>query len=351
MSIIERAAEKMRLAAEAAAADGANAGRERHADDTADAPDTPGTLPAASDAEVIAANATARGRERSSIERATLLAAADIGGGPSQLTALAEQAAPAVARPGARTSRRIELDLDALHAAGFLNGRDQSPHLRDEMRRLKRPLLSLIKSAAMENGSNGLPNIVLVTSSLPGEGKTFLSVNLSISLASEIDQTVLLIDGDFRRRSTSELLRIGESPGLIDLLEARGTGVPDVLLRTNIEHLAVIPAGRPHALVDELFASEVAGNVLAEISARYDDRIVIIDAPPVLLTSEPMVLAQWARHVLFVVEADVTPQQRVLGALKILQADGKVRLVLNKSSRRAAALGRDAYGSYYYYRS
>lgn len=365
MSIIERASEKRRLA-ELAAAQGtppepAPAAIQRpelaatEVADTAElAPQESRSVPSAErdgrtgnellEAPVPEAppRATA-GRRASSLERAV---AQDV----VPLQPVREQPVPVQNREEAagRNSREIVLDLDRLRGMGYLTGVDDDARLRTEFRRLKRPLLAEIKANALSDKRDGLPNIILITSSVPGEGKTFTALNLAMSIASEVDQTALLIDGDVVRRSASTLLGVAESPGLIDLLDRPAASIPDVICRTNVKALTVIPAGRAHGLRDELFASSAAGDLLAEIAGRYEDRVIIVDTPPVLATSEAMVLCRWAGLVVFVVEADRTPQQTVQRALAGVPDQHKLRLVLNKTSRRIAALGGDEHGYYDY---
>lgn len=370
MSIIERASEKRRLA-ELAAAQGTPPEPAPAAVERPDLADTEGadiaelapqesrSVPAAERAgrpgndlrEAPAPEApppAPAARRASSLERAVAQDVVSLQ--PVREQPVREQLVPVPNRgeTGGRVSREIVLDLDRLRGLGYLTGVDDDARLRTEFRRLKRPLLAEIKANALSDKRDGLPNIVLVTSSVPGEGKTFTALNLAMSIASEVDQTALLIDGDVVRRSASTLLGVAESPGLIDLLDRPAASIPDVICRTNVKSLTVIPAGRAHGLRDELFASSAAGDLLAEISARYEDRVVIIDTPPVLATSEAMVLCRWVGLVVFVVEADRTPQQTVQRALAGVPDQHKLRLVLNKTSRRIAALGGDDHGYYDY---
>ncbi len=131
----------------------------------------------------------------------------------------------------------------------------------------------------------------MVTSALPGEGKTFTAVNLAISMAMEFDNTVLLVDGDVAHPSLPDVLGLPTSPGLLDLLIRDDLDVADALVQTNIEKLTMLPAGSRHRRATELLASEKMAILLRELASRYPDRIIIFDSPPLLATTEARVLA------------------------------------------------------------
>ena len=134
-------------------------------------------------------------------------------------------------------------------------------------------------------------NLVMVTSALPSEGKTFVALNLAMSMAMELDCRVLLVDADVVAPSLPAALGIEPAKGLMDLLTDDAPRFSDVLLGTNVERLTLLLAGTPHAGAAELLASEAMARLLAEMSSRYPDRIVLFDSPPLLATSESRVLA------------------------------------------------------------
>ena len=184
----------------------------------------------------------------------------------------------------------------------------------------------------MQVGANGkIRNLVMVTSALPGEGKTFTALNLAMSVAMEFDSTVLLVDGDVAHPSLPALLGVPNSPGLLDLLTRDDLDVADVLIRTNVEKLTVMPAGSRQRRATELLASEQMANLLREIASRYSDRIIIFDSPPLLMTTEAKVLASHMGQVIVVVEAETTTQHAVKDALRQLGTDNNVSLVYNKT--------------------
>lgn len=236
-------------------------------------------------------------------------------------------------------ARHIELDLAGLTARGFISP-EAPTQLADEFRVIKRPL---IRNAVGKSGSpvqNG--NLIMVTSALPGEGKTFTSVNLALSIALEFDNTVLLVDGDVAHPQLPTLLGVPKSPGLLDLLTRDDIGVADTLLRTNIEKLTIMPAGSRHRQATELLASEQMVALLQELAARYPDRIVIFDSPPLLATTEARVLAGHMGQILMVVSADSTPQATVQAALSTIENCEVVLMMLNKASKTEV-------GTYYGY--
>ena len=227
---------------------------------------------------------------------------------------------------------------DMLIADGHLG-----PELSDEYRRIKRPLLSNAfgKSASLVDHGN----LILVTSSVMGEGKTTTSVNLALSIAQERDHTVLLVDCDVVKQGVSRMLGVSSMPGLIDVLEDDYFTVGDALLRTDVPELSVLAAGKRHEYVTELLASQRMSNLVEEMSSRYDDRVIIFDAPPLLPTPQTQVLASLVGQIVFVIEAGQTPQSAVEEALDMIRGDKPIGLVLNKS---VGTFGRSGYYYGYY---
>lgn len=217
------------------------------------------------------------------------------------------------------------------------------PEFADEYRRIKRPLLSNAfgKSASLVDRGN----LILVTSSVPGEGKTTTSVNLALSIAQERDHTVLLVDCDVAKQGVSRMLGLSSMPGLVNVLEDDYFTIGDALLRTDIPELSVLAAGKRHEYVTELLASQRMSDLVDEISSRYDDRVIIFDAPPLLPTPQTQVLAGLVGQIVFVIEAGKTPQSAVEEALDMLPEDKPTGLVLNKSE---GTFGRSGYYYGYY---
>jgi protein-tyrosine kinase len=252
---------------------------------------------------------------------------------------------PAAANPQDRLHRlprqaqRVELDLSKLASGGYLEPDDPESLIANEFRKIKRPLIQAC------HGKLAAPvvhaNRIMVTSSVPGEGKSFVSLNLALSIAMERDTTVLLIDADTTRRSLSRLLGIGANTGLLDLLGGSEVEVADAVLRTNVERLSLIPAGQPRRHATELLASDAMERLVEEMASRYTDRILIFDTPPLLGAPEPSVLATHMGQIIVVVEADKTTQRVLTNALATIQSCPLVTTILNKTS--------NAESSYYYY--
>ncbi|MCS6944238.1 MAG: XrtA-associated tyrosine autokinase [Sutterellaceae bacterium] len=242
-----------------------------------------------------------------------------------------------------RRSRVVHIDLARLAVQGYVTPDAPRTQLANEFRVIKRPLLS------NANGGGAAPvrraNLVMITSALAGEGKTFTAVNLALSIAMEMDHTVLLVDADVARPSIPERLGIEKNgKGLLDLLTDESLELADVLLRTNVEKLAILPAGRLHDRATELLASDAMHRLLEDLASRYSDRIVIFDAPPLLASTESRVLATRMGQVVVVVEADNTPQSAVIQAMATLEACPVVMTVLNKVPRGTIGSYYGAYG-------
>lgn len=243
-----------------------------------------------------------------------------------------------------RRSRQVEINLEQLAAAGYVTPTAPRSRLADELRVIKRPLISNAqgKSAAPIQAAN----LIMITSAMPGEGKTFMAINLAISIAMELDTTVLLVDADVARPAIPERLGLSEETGLLDLLTRRELDVADVLLRTNIDRLSILPAGTPHGRATELLASESMARLVEELASRYQDRILVFDAPPLLASTESRALAAHMGQVILVVEADRTPQSRVAQALATIEDCPVVMTILNKIERSEVGSYYGYYGSY-----
>lgn len=228
----------------------------------------------------------------------------------------------------AATSREVALDLGRLRADGFVTPDAPGSLIAEEFRVLKRPLLANVIGSAAPIAN---ANLIMVTSSLPGEGKSFTAVNLAMSIAMELDRTVLLVDADVARPSLPRVLGLSEERGLLDVLQDRSLKLSDVLLRTNVDKLTVLTAGTPDANATELLASEAMGQLLNDIARRYSDRIIIFDSPPLLITTEARVLATRMGQIMFVVRAEETPQSAIKEALATIEACPVKLMVLNQA--------------------
>lgn len=241
-------------------------------------------------------------------------------------------------------SRVVVVNRSLLRQAGLIAPEDQERYMADQYRIIKRPILDNVSSAIQ--GADGSPmNLIMVASSLPGDGKTFNCINLALSIATERDTSVLLVDADMPKPHISRLLGIENEPGLIDLLTDEKLATAEAIIRTDIPGLSVLPAGHINAHATELLASRRMARVVNELSVMQQSRIVIFDSPPILATAESRVLASRMGQILMIVRAGHTPQHAVLDALESLDHSKAINLVLNQATD---GFGAEGYGMYAY---
>jgi exopolysaccharide/PEP-CTERM locus tyrosine autokinase len=252
-----------------------------------------------------------------------------------------EGATAAIAPADPDSPRYVDINLARLHQMGMVTHDGGRTSVAEDFRIIKRPLLRAAFAAVSAGNSNG--NLIVVTSSLPGEGKTHCAINLAMSIAMEKDHTVLLVDADVARPSVLKVLGLPSAPGLMDVLLSDSMTLADVIMRTNIPTLSLLPAGRNNKHATELLASQTMSTLLSEIARRYPDRVVIFDSPPLLLTTEASVLAAQMGQVVMVIEAEKTTKRDVREALRRLDNCARVELVCNK----ARGFGTGEYYGYY----
>jgi exopolysaccharide/PEP-CTERM locus tyrosine autokinase len=297
--------------------------------------------PAMPDAEVIPTPE----RLARALERAQPADARAAPPAPAATTAPAvhvrRQGAPADAGP---RSKQVHIDLEALAAAGFVTPQAQRSQLADEFRVIKRPIIRNAREHAGPRAERA--NLVMVTSAIPAEGKSFVALNLAMSIALEVDSTVLLVDADVANPSLMKMTHLPPgSKGLLDLLTSTDTKLSDVLLRTNVEKLSLLPSGTAHGRATEMLASETMAGLLEEMASRYRDRILVFDSPPLLATTEARALAAHMGQIIMVVQADRTTQVLVKHALETIESCPVVMMVLNKAPRPEVG---SYYGQNYY---
>ena len=257
------------------------------------------------------------------------------------------ESAPSPTRP-AVVSRQVELDLDALTVAGFVSPNAPRSQIADQYRVIKRPLIANAMGKGATPVANG--NLIMVTSAVAGEGKSFNALNLALSIATELNNTVMLVDADVARPSILRMLGLPASRGLLDLLVDSKTDLSQVLLRTNIDKLTLLPSGTPHPRATELLASDAMNTLIGDIARRYSDRIVIFDSPPLLLTTESRVLATHMGQIVVVVHAEKTLRNDVQHALATIESCPVKMMVLNQAKVGAGeGYGYGGYGQGYGY--
>ena len=251
----------------------------------------------------------------------------------------AEMPAPHVQSP-TKTSRTVVLDTARLALAGTVDWTADRTPVMEELRLIKRRLLRRAFDEA--NGPDSISHLVMITSAKPREGKTFCSTNIAISISLEEDYNVLLVDADVRRQALRQNLGLEANQGFVDLLLNPGLDMADVLLRTNIPRLSILPAGMMSDRAPELLASSRMRDLIDDMAQRYRDRIIIFDTAPCLVSSDAATLAAHVGQVVFVVEAEQTQQHEIVAALNLISACPDISLVLNK----AQPLATTSYGGY-----
>ncbi len=235
----------------------------------------------------------------------------------------------------------VEFDFDMLRRAGLLAPVNQQRHIADQYRLIKRPLLDNASGRGPYQASDA--NLIMVASPLPGDGKTFNCINLALSMATEKDKSVLLVDADVAKPHISSLFGLENELGLIDLLKDKSLKVGDLLLKTNIPGLRLLPAGGHDDNATELLASRRMASIVDEMSKKFPDRVVIFDSPPLLVTSEARILASLMGQIALVICSGRTPQQAVLQAAESLDQHKAISIILNQSSQ---GFGDDSFGAY-----
>jgi protein-tyrosine kinase len=229
-----------------------------------------------------------------------------------------------------------ELDFQWLAENGFLVPGHDNPQQAQEFRRIKRPLL--LNMQPQIAAEHPLPsNVIFITSALPGEGKTFVALNLALSLAAELDKKVLLIDGDAAKGDLSRWMGIHGENGLVDLLTT-GVGYGETsIIDTNVDRLQVMPCGKVADNLDELYASSLMKVLMAGLAEYDKNRVLVVDGPPLIATTEASVLARGMGQVVMVVEANKTPQAAVEQAAAQLEGCQSVSMLLNKASASSSS--------------
>jgi receptor protein-tyrosine kinase len=236
------------------------------------------------------------------------------------------------------------IDAVALERAGMVDWSRTRSRISEEFRLVQRQILrNAFNPPAAEPGFS---NLLMVTSARPGEGKSFTSINLAGSVARQGDHHVLLIDADSKRDSMCYPMGLADALGLLDLAANPRLDPAPMIVKTPIERLSILPVGRDRERSPVLFSSKEMARLIQSLGRRYADRLLILDAPPVLSTSDPAVLAPVVGQILFVVEAERTQKDEIEASLDLIQACPTIALVLNKqqlSSRYTFG----AYSSYY----
>jgi len=239
----------------------------------------------------------------------------------------------------------LVLDRGRLASYGITVPSSARSRTVEEFRLVKRNLMTQFSQgdSSTDHRSN---RIIMVTSARPGEGKTFISLNLALAFASERDVKALLVDVDTQHSTLQTILGISTEQGIVDVLLGN-CELSEVLIQTNILNFMVLPSGRGGPHVPELFSSNKMAILTAEMTRRFADRYIIIDTPPCMASSDAAALAPVVGQIIFIVEAHHTQQVEVESSLSMLSACPRISLLLNKSDTMAG----EHFGSYEYYYS
>ena len=187
------------------------------------------------------------------------------------------------------------------------------------------------------------PRTIMVTSGVPGEGKSFVAANLAVSIAQNINKHVLLMDCDLRMPSLGQTFGIETTAGLSEYL-ADGLTIPDLLCKTVIDKLTILPAGQPPANPAELLSSEKMFDLLEDVKTRYQDRYVIIDLPPPNLTSEAHAIARRVDGIILVIRQGMSSRKIIAGLVDMLGERKILGVVFNGVDTQSFGYG--GYGKY-----
>jgi protein-tyrosine kinase len=226
-------------------------------------------------------------------------------------------------------TRVVRMDRQSMFAAGMVPAESDRALSAEQYRVIKQDLIDYCAVAAPAGFSPR--KFVMVTSAQPGDGKTFTAVNLALSMTSERDHDVLLVDGDVARPHLTRSLGLADAPGLLDALRERKRRFSSVIYATDGPRLHVLPAGTWSEDATELLSSGRMRRFMHEIHLRYPQRLVVLDSSPAMLMSDARVLAGMVGQIVLVVKAGSTRQHDVKEAAALLNNPRRrVALVLNQ---------------------
>jgi len=208
----------------------------------------------------------------------------------------------------------------------------------------------ILRTNLLFPSSGKSPRTIMVTSTVPDEGKSMIAANLAVSIAQSIQEFVLLIDCDIRRSCIHTQFGFGDVPGLSDHL-SKGIPISSLLLKTKVNKLSILPAGNLAHNPSELVSSQQMSRLLQEVKYRYSDRFIIIDSPPPRLTAETSALSRQVDGVLLVIEYGRTSREMVSDLVNTIGKEKIIGVVFNKLDMRFAqfyGLGKyKTYSKYY----
>lgn len=246
---------------------------------------------------------------------------------------------------------RFKIPFGRMQHEGFLHPKARRSLTSEEFRLIKRRLFQKMSLADLrvndtDEEEQDLQHVILITSSKPAEGKSFTAINLALSIVMDEKYNVLLIDADIARASVSRRLNLMDMPGLTDILREKNPDISKVLKREINYPLSVIPAGAGVATATDLFGGKKMRRFIQDIAHRYKDRIIIFDAPPLLASTEAVVLAQHVGQIIYVIDSTTTPRNTIEAGLEVLGRYDNVSFVLNQTKMDE---NHAQFGTYYDY--
>src|SRR5262249_5617258 len=243
--------------------------------------------------------------------------------------------------------RRMPVHIDYRRLATFnvFSPAHHANRTTEEFRLIKQAVLQRC-TRARETGAP-FAQVIMVTSTVQGEGKSFVAANLALSVIAESSRPTVLIDADPTRASISAIFGVDRGPGLLDALD-QAVPMASTLRDTDVAGLSLVSAGRPRPLGAELFSSDRMRLFLEAALAADKNRLILLDAPPILATTESSALARHVGQIVFVVEAERVNRRSVMEALNLVAICPDIGFVLNKTRFQFGAVQFGAYYKYYY---
>jgi receptor protein-tyrosine kinase/non-specific protein-tyrosine kinase len=228
------------------------------------------------------------------------------------------------------------IDIDAVNKY-VVTIKDPYSHAAEQYKKLRARLLRATRK--------DFHNTIMITSSESGEGKSLTAINLAVALSNETDYTVLLVDADLRNPSVHRYFGIEPRGGLSDYLKGEAD-IPDLLVKTGVGKLVILPAGNPSESSAELLSSERMKMLVRELKLRYRDRYVIFDTSPLLIIADALSLGSFMDGILFVIQEGRTAQKRVAHALDLMKGYNILGVVFNNQQQYVS---KDLHPYYYRY--
>jgi protein-tyrosine kinase len=230
-------------------------------------------------------------------------------------------------RTGASQTQSLTVDDKILRENRIVTGLEPGPFT---------DAYNLLRTQVLQRFKENNWNVLAVTSPGEGEGKTLTAINLAISIAREVDYTVLLVDANLRHPWMLEHLGLAHRKGLSDYL-TDDTPITELLIKpSRVDHLVVLPGGRPLINSSEMLSSPKMEQLVSDMKSRYHSRIIIFDLPPVLSSADALAFSPYVDAALLVIEEGVTQKHEIENAVELLSSTNIIGTVLNKAELKSA---------------